>query len=404
MEKAGQEWLCPTCVKGISQGVPRGELKRQADEKRTKLEAEERARAQVKRAAKEKFLKKEKAREMAKQKDRRNSDPKSLQKPSPKVLSAEQKASALAKKVSQMPPKKRELHLRQETEEKEKLKKLIKTSKKEFNKKRQLLHQKNKQRDSFERKTPGLEPISKVVPIVRKPEVKRKHKDAIDLSVQDLFKAEPMRKSSVPSTPTTASTPGVAPFGRKPSTSDSRRTSTTGPAERLCPSGCGKTVRCETSVYCNQECIETHVNDCLKVLRTIRREKAESGVKIRDIDRRVVVVDKSTGRLLSGKDSIADTQVLEFIKTNQMFEILKPSTLRDKKRDDNSKTPTAPHSPIKSPKKDDRRSSTSRQRGNSESDSTDKIRENVKASLKETLLSRYDLFVVLVSSSEVFIS
>lgn len=36
--------------------------------------------------------------------------------------------------------------------------------------------------------------ISKIVPIVRKPEVKKKHKEAIDPTVGDLFKAEPFPK------------------------------------------------------------------------------------------------------------------------------------------------------------------------------------------------------------------
>ena len=389
MEKAGQEWLCTTCVKGIGDGISRAELKKQADQKRAKLEAEEKIRAQVKRAAKEKFLKKERSREIPKQRERRNSEGKPQKTPQ-KPQSVEQKASVLAKKVSQMPPKKRELHLRQETEEKEKLKKLIQSSKKNLDKKKELLSKKISKKgsggDQNAHKSPTFEPISKVVPIVRKPEVKKKHKDAIDPSVQDLFKAEPIKKTSVsstPQTPTTPNTPSMPTFARKTSV-DARRLSTSGPTERQCPSGCGKTVRSETTIYCSQECIETHVKDCVRHLRAVRKEKIIAGDRLKQFDDRCVVVEKSSGRILSGKDGIPEKDVLEYIKANPLFEVFKPSI--KKKEDQNSKILS---SPIKSPKKEDRKSSISRSNSRGETEGSDMIRSNVKTTLKEILNQRY---------------
>ena len=389
MEKAGQEWLCQTCIKGIEEGMSRTELKKQADHKREKLEAEERIRAQTRRAAKERFLKREKSREITKHRERRNSEGKQQKSPH-KQVSAEQKGSNLAKKVSQMPPKKRELHLRQETEEKEKLKKLIQSSKQKLDKKTELLSKKRtkeKERliseSEIAQKVPGIEPISKVVPIVRRPEVKKKHKDAIDPSVQDLFKAEPIKKTSIstPPTPTTPSTPGSGtPFSRKSSV-DSRRMSTSGPSERQCPSGCGKTVRSETTIYCSQECIETHVKERVKQLKAVRRDKVNAGIKLKEFDDRCVVVEKSSGRILSGKDGIPEKDVLEFIKTNPLFEVMKPPNIRDKKKEElNSKTPQ------KSNKREEKRSTN---RSNSRESEGDLIRSNVKTSLKEILSLRY---------------
>jgi hypothetical protein len=383
MEKAKQEWLCPICTKGISDGLTREELKKTADQKRFKLEAEERIRAQTKRAAKEKFLKKEKSRETAKLKDKKVTDLKNKEHNQEKVKNVPKKL--------QMPPKKRELSIKLE-EEKEKLKKLIKSSKKDLNKKHELMRKKLSKESVSKKSTKtslsqNFEPISKVVPIVRKPEVKKKHKDAIDPSVQDLFKAEPIKKTSVttPTTPTTPQTPGGTPFIRK--SSESRRMSTSNTLERLCPSGCGKMVKSNTSIYCNNECIEIHVNETLKLLRIARKEKGEIGSKSKDIERRVVVVEKSSGRLLSGKDGIPEKELLDYIKANQTFEVLRPSNVKDKKKDEK----TTPFSPTKSssPKKDEKKTPVGRTNSRSgESEGPDPIRASVRSTLKDTLINR----------------
>jgi len=330
---------------------------------------------------KEKFLKKEKSRETAKLKDKQMADIKDKEHNQEKVKNVPKKL--------QMPPKKRELSIKLE-EEKEKLKKLIKSSKKDLNKKHELMRKKLS-RESVSKKSTktsvsqNFEPISKVVPIVRKPEVKKKHKDAIDPSVQDLFKAEPIKKTSVttPTTPTTPQTPGGAPFIRK--SSDARRMSTSNALERLCPSGCGKMVKSNTSIYCNNECIEIHVNETLKLLRIARKEKGEIGSK--SIDRRVVVVEKSSGRLLSGKDGIPEKELLDYIKTNQTFEVLRPSNVKEKKKDEKSTS----ISPTKSssPKKDEKKTPVGRTNSRSgESEGPDPIRASVRSTLKDTLINR----------------
>ncbi|CAG2119310.1 unnamed protein product, partial [Medioppia subpectinata] len=243
-----------------------------------------------------------------------------------------------------------------------------------------------------------------------------------DFSVQDLFKAEPIKKQMSTGTtpPSTPATPGPqTPFGRKQS-SDSRRVSIT---ERQCPAGCGRTATNPAlSIYCNAECIDTHVSDMLKVLRAHRRERSDSGSgrAIKELDRRVVVVEKSSGRLLSGKEAIPEREVLDYIKSNQTYELFRSSSMKDTTSTTNANTSSSKKkdesstakSPLLSPQKSQRNSrsdeknrtpiSRSNSRSGADFEGADPIRANVRTTLKDTLINRCkEANETLVSSSDI---
>ena len=366
MEKAGKEWLCTNCLKGITNGVPREQLKRVADEKRERLEAEEKLRKQRR---KEKLIKekseKQERKEVQHDGESRKGDKKL--KTSPRKFP--------------FPSKKQTLD-----QEQEKLKQLIKSSKKKLFEKSKAEKKDQETKGSNKHE---YDPISKVVPIVRKPEVKKKHKEAIDPSVQDLFKAEPIKKMSGNSTPTTPTTPGLP---RKPSFDQSKKPFV--PIERQCASGCGKTIKCDSSsssVYCNLQCIEKHVKDSIILWKKAKKLKEIFGKssKDRDLNQRLVVVEKSSGRLLAGKDGIPEKDIFDFIKANPSYEIFKTKAIQEKKPDDISKHKSSVK--VETKKSEEKRrvsSSSDSTKSSSTSSNVPDIRLNVRKALKETLESR----------------
>ncbi|RWS25974.1 death-inducer obliterator 1-like protein [Leptotrombidium deliense] len=270
-----------------------------------------------------------------------------------------------------------------EKKEEEKLKKLIKNKKIEF---------KKKFKKEKEEKESEWEPISKVVTVVRKPEDKKKKfkEQSIDLSFQDLFKAEPltMKRSgstsggsnslqSPATTPVTPTTPKFAsnqqpPLKRpsisggdqpsslshqqqpqqqqqhqqqsqQPSTAlasqqqqqhpqqqqqqqQQPRKASVSSNEPICVT-CNKVVHNKTqqkssSVYCSDVCIEKHVKELLELLKQTRT----SSITSKTSEKRVVVIERSTGKLLAGGNAILEDRLLEFIKSHPSFEVLRPQT------------------------------------------------------------------------------
>ncbi|KAH9497772.1 Death-inducer obliterator 1 [Dermatophagoides farinae] len=211
---------------------------------------------------------------------------------------------------------------------------------------------------------------------------KKKHKiDPIDQSVQDLFKAEPstvlmrsLSSSSSTSINTTASNATnnnnnnniavnntnnqLSPIlqqqqqqqqqQQRKTTIDSRRTSTSSSSTTssslsllndniICPNNnhCGgtkiniqKNEQHMKSIYCNQDCIQTHVTEMLKTLRSLKRMKEKTTtttMPIQSSSLKIILIDRLNN---DRKDNIQDKDVLDFILKNQTYEIYKPSALR----------------------------------------------------------------------------
>uniref|UniRef100_T1JTB7 PHD-type domain-containing protein n=1 Tax=Tetranychus urticae TaxID=32264 RepID=T1JTB7_TETUR len=278
---------------------------------------------------------------------------------------------------------------------------------KESNKEKETDKNKEKEKDSNR-----WEPISKVVPLIRKQEDKKKKlkMNPIDPSFNDLFKAEPIMMpkklgQSAPSTPNTPSS--LTPNSKRPSIGgESYRKKSLSLSEQNCVS-CGKTISKgaikgkEFSIYCTEACLEKHVKDSLDVIKQFRAHSSNAnGNKAEKL--RVNLVEKSTGRLISGASAPTEDKVLEYVKLNPTFEVLKPNLVRrqssqssdhEKKKDaPKATTPQIKGSLTK--KKEDGNAKqkpseiTAKTDSRRDDNSVETIRHNVKKVLKETLQTR----------------
>ncbi|RWS15162.1 death-inducer obliterator 1-like protein [Dinothrombium tinctorium] len=279
-----------------------------------------------------------------------------------KKLTSEEKKDEFAKRLKKFDESKRkEIRMKMgkpksfkgpiastEKKEEERLRRLIKNKKLEF---------KNKVKKEKVEKESEWEPISKVVPIVRKPDDKKKKfkEQSIDMSFQDLFKAEPITmKKAVPgsanslpspSSPATPLTPKSAPFQQQPLKRPSlsgeqsslsflsshqqqqqqQRKAILLSGEQLCVT-CNKVVNKsgKPSVYCSEACIEKHVKDMTELLKQSRSSTPTVGVT--KGEKRVVVVEKSSAKVLTGGNAIPEEKLLEYIRSHPTFEILRPNS------------------------------------------------------------------------------
>lgn len=238
---------------------------------------------------------------------------------------------------------------------------------------------------------------------------KKKHKsDPIDRSVQDLFKAEPVLKRSLSSSSSTSSsmmttTPETAmtisnhnEYNQQNRRSSSTTSTPISGNEIQCPnSNCGRSLSrlSETgslkSIYCNLDCLQTYCSDTIKRLR--------SNVKYSNVSkdsRRYCLIDKLNN---VRNDGIPEKNVLDFIRSNQTFEILKIKVHSLEKTSSSSSTSsnisttshTAKSHPTKSSSSSNHtptieRSSSISDRAND----NDSRRKFVRSSIKEILNSR----------------
>ncbi|KAI2809191.1 Death-inducer obliterator 1 [Blomia tropicalis] len=373
MEKLKQEWFCESCLEGFKNNISKEDLKREAEIKRIKLEEEElNSRKNSKSSRRQKsnvrensftedsLISKQRTNNDIKQEDESKSDmsESDLPKPSFKVTDKLLKVS----KKSQM-----------EKEEKLKLKKLIKASKKDLNEKQKMLKTKDVERpenidlcienndiehdvskESKMKQTSDNGKSSTNISLKVENSAKKKHKsNLVDQSRSDLFKAEPslVRSQSVSSTLSSSSdSHRKLSVSNEAYSSPSTQNGHTKPLDGSysCPSGCGKVIQINAikesanSIYCNADCIQSHVSDSLKYLRSLKRSKEKNEqTEVKPL--RVTLINKITGKLISGKEALLEKDVLQFIMKNSQHEIVIPDLTSIKMNTEQS----VPNSPKK---------------------------------------------------------
>ncbi|KAJ6224915.1 hypothetical protein RDWZM_003460 [Blomia tropicalis] len=183
---------------------------------------------------------------------------------------------------------------------------------------------------------------------------KKKHKsNLVDQSRSDLFKAEPslVRSQSVSSTLSSSSdSHRKLSVSNEAYSSPSTQNGHTKPLDGSysCPSGCGKVIQINAikesanSIYCNADCIQSHVSDSLKYLRSLKRSKEKNEqTEVKPL--RVTLINKITGKLISGKEALLEKDVLQFIMKNSQHEIVIPDLTSIKMNTEQS----VPNSPKK---------------------------------------------------------
>lgn len=434
MEKLKQEWFCPTCVVGLEKGMSREELKKQAEIKRLQIEEEEEKAKLQEKLNKSKTNAKPKAATRAKE-------------PAPKSRSrSESGGSSSSCKNVHTPVKSHDNSLKsvrnkdrksvkgesfeKELKEQEKLKKLIRASKKDLNQKKEkilkLKVQSNEEEMSIDQSEQSSNNIdihpsfnnvnscdefSKVV-VINKSKTdnvqKKKHKsEIVDQSLNDLFKAEPVLMRSL-STSSTSSMVPSSPRQRKSSSSiDSRRassssiTSSLPVKELLCASGCGKAIKYSSheqlhTIYCNNSCIQNHVNEMLKIWRSKRSKEQINSTPTKHM--KIDLINRRNSKTLNGKDAISDKCVLEFIIKNPTYEIAKPNVSTNCTNNSNilktppssTKSTSKPSTELKRTHSTPGNSTTKLERSTSVSDKSDDVnrRKFVRNALKEIFNSR----------------
>lgn len=373
MEKLKQEWFCQSCLEGFKNNISKEDLKKVAEIKRIKLEEEElNSRKNSKSSRRQKsnvrensfsedsLISKQRTNNDIKQEDESKSDmsESDLPKPSFKVTDKLLKVS----KKSQM-----------EKEEKLKLKKLIKASKKDLNEKQKMLKTKDVERsenidscienndiehdvskESKMKQTSDNGKSSTNINLKVENSAKKKHKsNLVDQSRSDLFKAEPslVRSQSVSSTLSSSSdSHRKLSVSNEAYSSPSTQNGHTKPLDGSysCPSGCGKVIQINAikesanSIYCNADCIQSHVSDSLKYLRSLKRSKEKNEqTEVKPL--RVTLINKITGKLISGKEALLEKDVLQFIMKNSQHEIVIPDLTSIKMNTEQS----VPNSPKK---------------------------------------------------------
>ena len=165
----------------------------------------------------------------------------------------------------------------------------------------------------------------------KKEERKKKSFSAEDPSIADLFKPEVMVPKKVPI----------------------KRVNSIENTSTCIAAGCEQQARRlndKDSIYCSKECIESYVNKQIKGVRKIRAEnalKAGERKSISEDDRKVPLVDRKSGIVLTGSNSVEEAKALAYVLEHPTYEIhmpvRKPSTNVDnatpsgKKNSTNSK-------------------------------------------------------------------
>lgn len=78
------------------------------------------------------------------------------------------------------------------------------------------------------------------------------------------------------------------------------------------------------SVYCSRECVKKHVEESILLITKIRLSNAKTNLErksVREDNKKVVLVDKKTGKYLSGGSAIEEDKILDYVLNNPTFEI-----------------------------------------------------------------------------------
>ncbi|XP_033727840.1 uncharacterized protein LOC117317151 isoform X2 [Pecten maximus] len=77
------------------------------------------------------------------------------------------------------------------------------------------------------------------------------------------------------------------------------------------------------TVYCCTDCIIKHSDESLKILR---KDQEEQGIKLKDkAERKVCVLEKKTGRILTGNNAPTEANIKIWLESHRSFEILCPT-------------------------------------------------------------------------------
>ncbi|XP_064597582.1 death-inducer obliterator 1-like [Liolophura sinensis] len=99
--------------------------------------------------------------------------------------------------------------------------------------------------------------------------------------------------------------------------------------ERCIVEGCGQESRPD-SVYCSDQCIEKYSEDSLHIIRQERernqgqRRSSSEGTK-KAAAAKVVVMERRTGRVLTGPSAPSESNLGDWLRTHPSFEVLRPA-------------------------------------------------------------------------------
>ncbi|XP_022250009.1 PHD finger protein 3-like isoform X2 [Limulus polyphemus] len=123
-------------------------------------------------------------------------------------------------------------------------------------------------------------------------------------------------------------------------------------------------------IFCSTECLEKHVKESLEAIKLERERKKEPPIK--PSEHRIQVLEHNSGKLLTGAHAPLAEHLLEWIKINPSFQILKPRHI-----------PTTKDCVVK---KGDGK--TEKKKVEEESAGPEPVRLNVRKTLRDTLNAR----------------
>lgn len=348
-DKKKQDWFCSPCTAELGKGVTRRNLKRQTRLRIFQLETQELAQREASLKLKKQSLPLKNHSSGSKQNERATEDSDDSTMTDDDHFDGQGKSS---NKLSNTP--KKEMKDRGEL----RLKKLIKRSKKELGQK-QMKHMMKDSDSALVKETGNLEPssltnlstsdihhdeeFSKEITVSKKDPLNTKH---FPDQMENFFENSPALPQGstlyvTSSTPSSSISQGNGSNQRSPyagKSSDTLRRASTSSSTSLdnssgqevpCPA-CAKKRRLESessSIFCNSTCVQAHVSDMLKMLRTHKKQKEKGNPVEAQKPLKVTLINRFNQTTLSGKDALLEKNVLQFVSKNPIYEVMSPSSV-----------------------------------------------------------------------------